>query len=438
MRTPIDDFVRAYAERGDARLHMPGHKGQGETERYDITEIDGADSLYEASGIIAESEANASVLFGAQTLFSTEGSSQCIRAMLYLAALHAKAQGRPLRILAGRNAHKTFLSAAALLDAEVEWLLPPKGESYLSCSLTVGEAEAAIDTFAPTALYLTTPDYLGNRINIASIAQICRRKGVLLLVDNAHGADLKFLPQSLPPVDLGADLCCDSAHKTLPTLTGGAYLHLSERLPNTLRERAKEAMALFGSTSPSYLILASLDRTNRYLAGDYPSRLADFCHRLASLKEELAKHGYFLVGNEPLKLTIAPKSYGYDGPALAAELRARGIVPEFYDPDHLVLMLTPECDTERLRRALYAIPRRIPIQARPPRMPDRPLRSMSLRQAILSPAEYVPIADAVGRTVAALTVGCPPAVPIVALGETVTEEHLPVFAYYGITHLRVV
>ena len=116
MNTPICDFVRGYAASGISRLHMPGHKGASVlgVEHLDITEIQGADSLYEAEGIIAESERNASALFGANTFYSTEGSSQCIRAMLYLALLHARERGvlRP-HIAAGRNAHKTLLSAVA-------------------------------------------------------------------------------------------------------------------------------------------------------------------------------------------------------------------------------------------------------------------------------------------------------------------------------------
>ena len=104
MKTPIFDFVKRYAESGNIRMHMPGHKGLGDTERFDITEIPGADSLYEASGIIAESEKNAGELFGANTFYSTEGSSHAIRAMLYLAGL---CSGGRCRVLAARNVHKT-------------------------------------------------------------------------------------------------------------------------------------------------------------------------------------------------------------------------------------------------------------------------------------------------------------------------------------------
>ena len=137
MNTPIVDFVRQYRDSGAVRLHMPGHKGLGPlgVESLDITEINGADSLYEASGIIRESEENASSLFGCPTFYSTEGSSQCIRAMLYLALLHAKALGKAPVIAAGRNAHKVFLSAAALLDLSVDWLVPESTGSYLTCQI---------------------------------------------------------------------------------------------------------------------------------------------------------------------------------------------------------------------------------------------------------------------------------------------------------------
>ncbi len=124
MTTPIVDFVRQYAQSGTARLHMPGHKGQSllGCEPWDITEIRGADELYEAEGIIAQSEANATRLFGtAHTYYSTEGSSQCIRAMLCLALQGAPRTGKRPVLLAARNAHK------ALLYAALCWILTSGG-----------------------------------------------------------------------------------------------------------------------------------------------------------------------------------------------------------------------------------------------------------------------------------------------------------------------
>ena len=207
ITTPICDFVRNYNKSKTTRMHMPGHKGSGMlgVEALDITEISGADSLYEADGIIKESEENASALFGAHTFYSTEGSSQCIRAMLYLALLKAKSEKKHSTVWALRNAHKTFLSAVALLDIDVEWLYGNGKESYLSCTICPAELEKAFKNadVLPVALYLTSPDYLGNVADIASIAEVCHRYGVLLLVDCAHGAYLKFLENSLSPTDLG-------------------------------------------------------------------------------------------------------------------------------------------------------------------------------------------------------------------------------------------
>ena len=223
MNTPICDFVKKYARSDGVRLHMPGHKGASILgfEKYDITEIGGADSLYEADGIIAESEKNASKLFGCPTFYSTEGSSQCIRAMLHLICAGARKNGRKPVIAAGRNAHKTFISAAALIDFDIIWLTSAE-DSYLSCTIDANSIEKLLESsdVRPDAVYVTSPDYLGNMADVEKIAALCHRHGVILAVDNAHGAYLGFLVKS--PIDLGADLFCSSAHKTLPVLTGGA------------------------------------------------------------------------------------------------------------------------------------------------------------------------------------------------------------------------
>jgi len=437
MNTPICDFVDRYAESGALRLHMPGHKGAGDAERSDITEIKGADSLYEADGIIAESERNASELFGCPTFYSTEGSSQCIRAMLYLAVC----AGGSRRIIAGRNVHKAFISAAALLDLEVEWLFDGKG-SYLSCLPDADDIERAIISAPqkPSVVYLTSPDYLGNVADIRSAAEVCHRHGVLLLVDNAHGAYLKFLAESRHPIDLGADLCCDSAHKTLPVLTGGAYLHISPERAALFSDKVKSALELFGSTSPSYLILQSLDRANAYLDGGYAERLAAFIPKANDLKARLCGHGFELIGSEPLKLTVASKTYGYTGIELADLLRISAIECEFADPDFLVMMLTPElgdAELSRLESVLCAIHRKSPIASAPPKF-IAPQKALSIRDAIFATSEELPVSQCEGRILASLGVSCPPAVPIVVCGERIDRRAIERFAYYGISVCRVV
>ncbi len=441
MNTPICDFVKAYAESGTLRLHMPGHKGLGNAQSGDITEIDGADSLYEATGIIRESEENAGNLFGAHTLYSAEGSSLCIRAMLYLACKAAARNGHRPRVVAGRNAHKAFLSAAALLDFDIQWLYPAGETSYLSCPIDAITLETALTNGeTPDAVYVTSPDYLGNTVDIAALAAVCRKHGVPLLVDNAHGAYLKFLSPSQHPIDLGATMCCDSAHKTLPVLTGGAYLHIARDAAPKLHSEAKTAMALFGSTSPSYLILQSLDSANRYLADGYAEKLNAFTDKIETCKATLRRHGYALRGDEPLKVTIATKSYGYKGWELAAILRQAGIEPEFVDPDHVVMMFTPENGTETIRRiqqVLLSIPPKAPLIEPAPTC-HRPQRVLTPRQALFADSEVIPAADSAGRVLAVTTVGCPPAVPIVVSGERIDAQAVACFAYYGTDTCTVV
>lgn len=444
MNAPICDFVRRYAAEDMLRLHMPGHKGVGPlgVENLDITEIDGADSLYEAQGVILESEKNASDLFGCASFYSTEGSSLCIRAMLYLALQHGKRLGRPPLVLAGRNAHKSFLSAAALLDLDVEWLYGAEEESYLCCRIDAEALEARLSRapVAPIAVYITSPDYLGNLTDVRAIAEVCHRHGILLLVDNAHGAYLHFLPKSLHPMDLGADLCCASAHKTLPVITGGAYLHISPAAPEALVRQARNALALFGSTSPSYLILQSLDAANLRLSGGYREELADFCAQADALRHRLQTQGYRICGDEPLKITLDAKACGYTGSALAEALKRAGIMIEFADPDFLVLMLAPEIGAEglnRLERALLEIPRRTPIGPMPPRL-HAPARALSIREAIFSESEALPASQCIGRILSAATVGCPPAVPIVVCGERIDAYAIECFLYYGIQSCCVV
>lgn len=444
MNTPILDFVREYERRGALRLHMPGHKGEGALgcESRDITEIGGADSLYEAHGIIRESEANASALFGCPTFYSAEGSSLGIRAMLYLICLRARAEGRSPLVMAARNCHRTFVFAAAMLDFDVCWLCPPAKSSYLACKITPALLDSALGAAEkkPDAVYITSPDYLGNVADIAGLAEVCHRHGVLLAVDNAHGAYLRFLPVSRHPIDLGADICCDSAHKTLPVLTGGAYLHISNNAPALFAAEARRALALFGSTSPSYLILESLDAANRELAGDFPARLADMAERTSALRRKLAAHGFTVIGDEPMKLTVAAKPWGFTGTGLAAALESAGVVCEFADPDLLVVMFAPATGAAGLSRfetALTGIPRRQPLTDAPPH-PGMPRAAMRIRDAIMSPREELSVSAAEGRIIADVCVGCPPAVPIAVSGEIIDKNAVRCFEYYGIESCTVI
>lgn len=443
MNGPICEFVEKYAKETPVRFHMPGHKGHGPLgiEKLDITEIDGADSLYGACGIIAESESDASKIFGADTFYSTEGSTLCIKAMLRLIDVFAKSENRRTLIAATRNAHKAFLNGAALLGIDIAWLCPENSTSYLSCDINA----AALDSFLesakekPVAVYITSPDYLGNVADIQKISNVCKKHSCLLAVDNAHGAYLKFLSKSRHPIDLGADICCDSAHKTLPVLTGGAYLHVSKKAPVLLKEKAKQAMSLFASTSPSYLILQSLDSANSQ-AEEFKGKLCAFVPTVDKFKASLVSNGYALYGDEPMKITIQTKKYGYVGYDFYGILKKNGIVAEFCDPDFTVLMLSPENRTSEFRKLakiLMQLPKRDEIETLPQTF-EKAKIAMTPRAALLSESETVRVEDAVGRISAQPTVSCPPAVPIAVSGEVITQNTAEAFKYYGIETCEVV
>lgn len=443
-KTPICDFVNRYAESGAVRLHMPGHKGRKllGCEEYDITEIDGADELFAPEGIIKQSEANASLIFGCPTFYSACGSTLSIQAMMYLLSSYACSKGEEPLILAARNAHRAFINSAMLLRTDIEWIYPDSGDdSYISCIISPDGIRRAIENCSgkPTAVYITSPDYLGNIAPIKEIAEVCREKGVLLAVDCAHGAYLKFMPQDMHPCSLGADICCTSAHKTLPVLTGGAYLHIGKHAPAFFAEGVKSAMALFSTSSPSYLILQSLDMMNAQ-SEIYKKKLSEFMPRAERLRSGLEKCGYTLAGDEKIKITLKPKEYGYSGVEIAGIIMKNGIYPEFYDNDFVVLMLSAYNTDEELDRAadvLCKVERRKAITDKAP-CAVRAKKTLEPYQVLMNQSETLPIELCEGRICALSVISCPPAVPIAVCGELIDREVIKALKYYGMQTCTVV
>ena len=347
------------------------------------------------------------------------------------------------------------MTAAALLDAEIEWLAQDEGdardaergellhrerENRLSCRVTAETLEEKLNKERYMAVWLTSPDYLGKRADLRAAADVCRRHGVPLLVDNAHGAYLKFLQPDEHPITLGADACCDSAHKTLSCLTGAAYLHLAKNAPAGWAEQAEQAMGLFASTSPSWLILQSLDRMNRELAGGYPERLRAAARRTGEIKKALAEEGWRTTGDEPMKITLNAAAAGYTGTELAERLREEGIESEYADREYLVLMPsaeTTETDWARLSDAMRKIPVRESLKVSAPPAAEAE-QAMSIREAMLAPSRETATEQAVGEILADAAAGCPPAVPVVIAGERITAEAAARMKYYGIERCRIV
>ena len=441
MNTPIVDFLEKYRLSNSVRLHMPGHKGKVSGYETDITEIVGADSLFDADGIIDESERNLSLLFNTLfSLYSTQGSTLSIKTMLALVYKYAINLGKKPLVLASRNVHSSFLYGVGLLDIDVEWLENER-DNLFSSTINAKIIKEKLGQMAikPTALYLTSPDYLGNILPIKEIAKVCKNYGVLLVVDNAHGAYLNFLENNLHPINLGADMCADSAHKTLMTLTGGAYLHINKNFNYFCKSQVKRLMKTFASTSPSYLILTSLDSTNKYLFENKNS-FNECAKKVEKIKEFCLNLGFSLVGDEKLKIALECNSFGYYGTEIASILEKENIMVEYADKDYVVLMFSPlnsEEDFVKLKNVLSKIERKNAIEKANLnfKIPDR---KMSIKEALFSAEEKVEVENAKGRIISSVNISCPPAIPFIFSGEVVDDNAIKIMEYYGIKECFVV
>lgn len=424
MNTPICNFLDRYTGENRLRLHMPGHKGEFP---HDITEVFGADSLYRSDlsgGIIGTSEALAASVFGAKkTCYSCGGSTLAIQAGLAL----LKSQGCNT-VAASRYSHRALASAAALLKMNVKWLYP---KEYMTADVTYdAEAVSGAD-----ALFITNIDYYGGSWKFVN-------PKMPVLIDNAHGAYLKFVDKNIfsteyrHPMELGFPLiCAESAHKTLPVITGGAYLHFTDGIDAS---RAKEMMAMFGSSSPSYLILESLDRFNSMIAENV-QMVNNACEAVAILKEKLESSGIPMRKSDPLRITINARECGMSGFEFARGLRANGVECEMADENYVVLMFSAITSIEDVERAEMAV-MFVPMGTPQPlvKFPAiRPAVDMPMWEAMFKPQRIVPVERASGEVCGALKAPCPPGVPLIFPGEIIDHNVVEALKMHGVKTVSV-
>lgn len=441
----LNRAVEDYRRREMSRFHMPGHKGMplpglewGGAASWDVTECHGLDSLYQAEGPIREMEREYSRLYQtAGSFLSAGGSTLCIQAMLALALRPGE------ELLVGRGVHTAAVRGMALLNIHPRWVLPPTDEiTGLAGAISPQQIEEALERYPECkAVYLTSPTYFGVISDIAGIGAVCHKGGVPLLVDNAHGAHLAFLPEPLHPIALGADLCCDSLHKSLPVLTGGAMLHLGN--PDYLAE-ARDKLALFGSTSPSYLIMQSADAALDYLSQQAAQDMIRVSARLEHLAQLARKRGFLLPEEkriDPLRLTLGAAPLGYTGEELGSWLREKKIEPELVYERFCVLMASGfnrEEDFSRLEEALEELPVKTALPRRKAIPLTLPKQGMSLREAVFSAVEELPLEAAIGRMAGRMTTPCPPGIALVVPGEGIDREMANLLKSYGILRVNVV
>ena len=425
MNTPICNFLEKYTGENRLRLHMPGHNGE---VPHDITEIFGADELYSSDvsgGIIGTSEELAAGLFGAKkTCYSCGGSTLAIQTALAL----LKARGCR-RIAASRYSHRSLVSAAALLRLDIKWIYP---NEYLSANVAYNsETLSGVD-----AVFITNIDYYGGTWKFV-------KPSIPVLIDNAHGSYLKFVDKRkfgteyAHPLELGYPMMvAESAHKTLPVLTGGAYLHFADGMDGT---RAKEMMAMFGSSSPSYLILESLDRFNG-LISDNNQLVNNACEAVFELKERLSRSGIPLKKSDPLRVTINARECGLSGFEYARGLRANGVECEMADENYVVMMFSvlstiEDCERAEMASLLVTMGAPKPLVTYPV---IKTKAELPVYEAMFKPQKTVAIENSAGEICAGLDCPCPPGVPLVMPGELIDNTVVDALKIYGVKTVPVI
>ena len=442
MSAPIYESLKIHRKKGRIPFHMPGHRGRlpgTELERaafLDVTELPDTGSLFDDLGPTREAEELATQYFGtARTLFSAGGSTLCIQAMMRLCA----PQGGT--VICSRVMHRSAVNAMALLGIDPVYVYPDTSAGPFFAGRTEPAAVERALRARPgaRAVYVTSPDYYGVMSDIRRICACADRFGVPVIVDNAHGAHLYPLDPALHPVRQGAAMSADSAHKTLPVLTGGAFLQIGRRDYVT---DAKAAMALFGSTSPSYLVLQSLDRCREWLCAGGEDAVRAAADRGRALRHAVERLGFLQPEGpcDPFHIALSGANLSYGGVRSGELLRALDIEPEYTAADGLILLLssgTEEQDCELLLRALEQLP--VTAHSREPRSAlPRPVKAVPLRTALLAPGETVPAEQSEGRIAAQVECPCPPAIPVVMPGERIDRECVHALKKFGVAKIKVV
>lgn len=424
--TPLCDALRAFAQTGPLRACMPGHKGRAmalpelsSAAPLDFTELTPTGDLFSPGGPIEEAEALwARALEGDFCLFLTGGSTQGVHTALTL--LCPPGSG----VLLDRGCHRSAFSSMALLDLHPRYLPRPWLEREgVSGPITPQQVGAALDAHPEIkAVLLTSPTYHGVLCDVEAIARAVHARGARLAIDGAHGAHLALLE---PGTFRGADVVVLSAHKTLRA-PGQSALLLTRGFEG---EQVRWAASLYGSSSPSYLMMAGLDAVRAWMEGEGGEAYRETFRQVARLRETFPSLRPPLP-LDPGRLTLCCPH----GLEAQKRLEGMGVYCEMADRGHLVCILTDADgpgDFSRLGAALEALelPQKAPASPMPP--PPAPQQVRSPRQALFAPRLTLPLEDCLGRVSAGHLAPYPPGIPVVAPGEEIGKKELAYFAQIG-------
>ncbi|CAM3508371.1 aminotransferase class I/II-fold pyridoxal phosphate-dependent enzyme [Hydrogenibacillus schlegelii] len=448
---PLFDGLVAHVERGRYPFHIPGHKGGrgadpafrawiGERAFWlDLINIAPLDDLHAPRGIIRDAERLAAEAFGAEhAFFSVQGTSTAIMAMV-LAAV-----GPGEKIIVPRNVHKSVLSAIILAGAVPIFIYPEMDQAFgIAHGISPDAVERALEAHPDArAVFVVHPTYYGVALDLPAIVATCHRRGVPVLVDEAHGAHFSFHPK-LPPsaMESGADAAATSVHKLGGSLTQSSLLlHQGRRIAP---ERLRVTLSLLMTTSTSYLLLASLDTARRQLAVAGEARLQAAIERaetvrravrtipgLRTLEADDLPPG--TLGLDPLKLTVHVAGLGLSGADVEEWMRAEGGIEVELSDLYNVLFLFSLADGDDAVRRLKDALRRLSEAhrqngARKPKpilLPEMPALALSPRDAFYAETERVPLEEAADRIMAEFILVYPPGIPVVMPGEILTQDNI--------------
>ncbi|MBQ6934845.1 MAG: aminotransferase class V-fold PLP-dependent enzyme [Clostridia bacterium] len=425
MDYTLYNIIKALAEKGKKRFHMPGHKGHplgtllDGAYFIDYTETPDTGDLYgDDHDFINEAEERAARYFGAEScLFLTCGATQGIKSALYTFTNGKNS------LLVDRNTHKSILDTCVLLDIMPKYIVPEfDGELGITKGFKLDELDRILaENSDISAFIITSPTYYGYCHDVKAVADVCHSHDVKLIVDSAHGSHLKACGAPDPVTD-GADAVIFSAHKTLPSLTQGAYLLLRD---GNYAEKARRGCIMFGTTSPSYPMMASLDIGREFIEKLDENTKNNVINACADVRRRLENMGFIspCLG-DPLRITICCKGLGYE---LYDHFMAHGIVAEMADDNNVVMIVT--FSDELADIALIA-----DIAAYFSLENDKGhviAGGMPMSEAVISPREAffgdkikMPLKNAVGMVAGENIYIYPPGVPIIALGEKIDEKSL--------------
>jgi arginine/lysine/ornithine decarboxylase len=474
----------SYASRNPVRMHMPGHKGRralpvsntlvegssewaghmlDELRAIDMTEAPGLDNLHYPTGCIRESERRAEAVFGsARAHFLVNGATSGIQASL-LAVRMTLGEGT---IVLPRNVHKSLVSAMVMAGLEPVFAWPEYSTEFsVHMPLDWPRLKETLDDLdrqghpAPKAVFVINPTYLGFARDVSEIAREVHARGMALVVDEAHGPHFavgKGLPR--PALRSGADLVIHGLHKTTPAYTQTALLHIgmgaNRRFPG-LCDAVEEALRAVQTTSPSYILMSSIEQAVGILARDGgrwvnkgTETALELARRLSSIPGlRVAGYGKDAaqsadIVHDPSKLMVILDGLSVTGPeAVRYLVRECNIVPEMTGPNYILMLVSGahgQSDVAAIERAFRCLAERHPapngkmaaadgagsdsaLAALTKGMP-RPSRTMSLRDAFLSVAKPLPVREAAGRISADTIVIYPPGSPLITPGERIDPE----------------